>query len=170
MQSISKKYTTPSSTPNEIESPDIQLSDLLVTPAQVCILLENDPPSTMAVADGMLPFILKNCGVTLAPLVHLVFSNMLSLRKWPTICKCSLITPIHKKESKNNVENYRPIFISKFLYSKSHCKLSNRQQGFENSTQQLLNCSGFLTNLMPTMTRTSNRLSSTWILQKLLTM
>ena len=140
--SVYKKYFTPTSAPNEIESPDIQLSDLLVTPAQVGILLENVPPSTMAVADGIPPFVLKNCAVTLAPLVHLVFNNILSLRNWPTIWKCSFITPIHKKESKNRVENYRPISILPrlslilekilfdFLYSKFHCKLINRQHGF----------------------------------------
>ena len=140
--SVYKKYSTPTSAPNETESSDIQLSDLLVTPAQVGILLENVPPSTMAVADGIPPFVLKNCEVTLAPLVHLVFSDILSLRKWPTIWKCSFITPIHKKESKNRAENYRPISILPrlslilekilldFLYSKFHCILSNRQHGF----------------------------------------
>ena len=130
------------SAPNEIEIPDIQLNDLLVTPEQVGILLENVSPSTIAVADGIPPFVLKNCAVTLAPLVHLVFSNILFLRKWPTIWKCSFITPIHKKESKNRVENYRPISIITsiiinigeilfdFLYSKFHYKLSSRQHGF----------------------------------------
>ena len=129
--SVYQKCSTPTSAPNEIESPDIQLSDLLVTPAQVGFLLENVPPSTIAVADGIPPFVLKNCAVTLAPLVHLVFSNILFLRKWPTIWKCSFITPIHK-ESKNRVENYRPISILPrlslifekilfdFLYSKFH--------------------------------------------------
>ena len=114
-----------------------------MTPAQVGSLLENVPPSTIAVADGIPPFVLKNCAVTLAPLVHLVFSNILFLRKWPTIWKCSFITPIHKKESKNRVENYRPISILPrlslilekilfdFLYSKVNYKLSSRQHGFQ---------------------------------------
>ena len=140
--SVYQKCSFPNSAPNEIESPDIQLSDLLVTPAQVGILLENLPPSTIAVADGIPPFVLKNCAVTLAPLVHLVFSNILILRKWPTIWKCSSITPIHKKESKIRVENYRPISILsrlslilekilfEFLYAKVNYKLSSRQHGF----------------------------------------
>ena len=116
-----------------------------MTPAQVSILIESVPPSTFAVADGVPLFVFKNCAVALAPLVHLVFSNILSLRKWPTISKCS---PIHKKESKNKVENYRPNFILPrlslilektlldFLYSKFHYKLSSRQHGFrkEHST------------------------------------
>ena len=139
--SVYQKCSFPSA-PNEIESPDIQLSDLLVTPAQVCILRENVPPSTIAVADGIPPFVLKNCAVTLAALVHLLFSNILFLRKWPTIWKCSFITPIHKKESKNRVENYRPISILPrlslilekilfdFLYSKVNYNLSSRQHGF----------------------------------------
>ena len=71
-----------------------------------------------------------------------MFSKILFLRKWPTIWKCSFITPIHKKESKNRVENYRPISILPrlslilvkilfdFLYSKFHYKLSSRQHGF----------------------------------------
>ena len=113
-----------------------------MTPAQVGILLENVPPSTIAVADGIPPFVLKNCAVTLAPLVHLVFSNILFLRKWPTIWKCSIITPIHKKESKTRVENYRPISILPrlslklekilfdFLFSKVNYKLSSRHHGF----------------------------------------
>ena len=51
--SVYQKSATPTSASNEIESPDIQLSDLLVTPAQVGFLLENVPTSTIAVADGI---------------------------------------------------------------------------------------------------------------------
>ena len=136
-QSVYYKCSFPTSAPSEIESPDIQLSDLLVTPAHVGILIENVPPSTIACADGIPPFVLRNCAVTLAPLVHLVFSNIIFLRKWPTIWKCSFITPIHKK-----VEIYRPVSILPrlslilerilfdFLYSKVNYKLSCRQHGF----------------------------------------
>ena len=104
---------------------------------------ENVPPSAIAVADGIPPFVLKNCAVTLAPLVHLVFTNILFLHKWSTLWKCSFITPIRKKESKNGVENYRPISILPrlslilekilfdLLYSKFHYKLSSRQHGFK---------------------------------------
>ena len=67
-----QKIFTPTSAPNEIESPNIQLSDLFVTPALVSFLLGNVPPSTIAVEDGIPPFVLHNCAVTLASLVHLV--------------------------------------------------------------------------------------------------
>ena len=75
--SVYKKYSTPSAL-NENESPDIQLSDLFLANEQISILLENAPPSTIAVADVIPPFVLKNCAVTLAPLFHLVFSNISS--------------------------------------------------------------------------------------------
>ena len=146
--SVYRKYSALTSAPNEFEISDIQPSDLIVTPAQVGTLLENVSPSTIAVADGIPTFVLRNCSVTLAPLVHLVFSSILSLRKWTRIWKCCFITPIHKKESKNNRENYRPLtklprlslilekFFFYYVYSKFHYKLNSRQHGFrkEHST------------------------------------
>ena len=83
--SVYRKYSALTSAPNEFEISDIQPSDLIVTPAQVGTLLENVSPSTIAVADGIPTFVLRNCSVTLAPLVHLVFSSILSLRKWTRI-------------------------------------------------------------------------------------
>ena len=58
--SVYQKRSFPTSAPNEIESPDIQLSDLFVTPAQISILLEKVPPSTIAFADGISPFVVTN--------------------------------------------------------------------------------------------------------------
>ena len=104
-QSFLKKSSTPSSARNEIERPDIHLLDLFVTPTQFCILLENVLVGTIAYADGTPPFVLK-IPLSHYLLVHLLFNDILSLRKWPTIWKRSFITPIPKKESKNKVRYY----------------------------------------------------------------
>ena len=77
----------------------------------------------------------------LAAHVHQLFSHILETCEWPEFWKHAFVTPIHK-ESKNKVENYRPIsilprlsllferIIFHFLYSKLRYKLNSMQHGF----------------------------------------
>ena len=159
--SVYQKHSTPTSALNQTESRDIQLSYFLVTPAPFGILLESVPPSTIAVAEGIPPIVLKNCAVTLAPSVQLLFSNILFLRKWQANWKCSFTTPIQNKESKNRVENYRPISILPrlslileiilfdFFYSKFYYKLSSRLHGFRKRHSKNTQLLVFLDEIFP---------------------
>ena len=128
--------------PIDTQRANIHLDDLVFTISQTIKLLETLPLSSNAVADGIPPFVLKYCSASLGPLIHSLFSRIILTCKWPRLWKCAFVTPIHKKESRNNIENYRPIsllprlslvlekLIFDFLYLRLRYKLNSRQHGF----------------------------------------
>ena len=69
--------------------------------------------------DGIPARLLKECSEQIAPSLCLLFSFSLSWGKLPYEWKTADITPLHKKDSKEPAENYRPIslltIISKIL-------------------------------------------------------
>ena len=99
-------------------------------------------PGSFATCDDVPPFVWSSCAEFLAAHVHQLFSLILETCEWPEFWKCAFVTPIHEKESKNNVENYRPIsnlprlfllfeqIIFNFLYSKLRYKLNSKHHGF----------------------------------------
>jgi hypothetical protein len=60
--------------------------------------------------DGIPPLFIKNCAESLAGALCLLFKQSLREGVFPTLWKRSYITPIHKSGSKQDVQNYRPIF------------------------------------------------------------
>ena len=58
-----------------------------------------------------LKLFLKKAADTLAPICYLIFTYVINTCKWPENWKCAFITPIFKKGSRADVENYRPISI-----------------------------------------------------------
>ena len=55
--------------------------------------------------------ILKTCSGVLAPTLQYLFNKSLSLGIYPSSWKHANITPIYKKNSKDNKENYRPVAL-----------------------------------------------------------
>jgi hypothetical protein len=55
--------------------------------------------------------ILKNCATPLARPLQLLFEHSLNTEQFPSIWKNSHVIPIHKKGSRQKVENYRPISL-----------------------------------------------------------
>ena len=136
------KQSSLSVAPIDTQRANIHLDDLVFTISQTIKLLKTLPLSSNAVADGIPPFVLKYCSASLGPLIHSLFSRIILTCKWPRLWKCAFVTPIHKKESRNNIKNYRPIsllprlslvlekLIFDFLYSRLRYKLNSRQHGF----------------------------------------
>ena len=69
------------------------------------------PPESLATCDDVPPCVWSSCDEVLAAHVHQLFSHILETCEWPEFWKCAFVTPKQNKESKNNVENYRPISI-----------------------------------------------------------
>ena len=146
------KQSSLSLAPIDTQNANIDLGDLVFTVSQTVKLLETLPMSSNAVANGIPPVVLKYCSASLGPLIHSLFSRIILTFKWPRLWKCAFVTPIHKRESRNNIENYRPIsllphfslvlekLIFAFLRSRLRYKLNNRQHGFrrEHSTMTQL--------------------------------
>ncbi len=61
--------------------------------------------------DGISPRFLKEGGKAIAEVLKSLFKTSLQNKKFPSLWKQANIIPIHKKESKNNVNNYRPVSI-----------------------------------------------------------
>ena len=104
--------------------------------------------------DNISPYILKKCASQLAaPLAH-IFNACIDQQAWPKQWKWARVVAIHKKNSRNCVNNYRPISLLSItgkIYEKIICKrltdhlekhhlLSLKQFGFrkERSTADLL--------------------------------
>ena len=79
----------------------------------------------------------------LAPFVYLLFTYITSTLSWPDIWKCAFVTPVHKKVSRSDIQNYRPISILPrlslifekllfdLIYRKLRNKINYRQHGFQ---------------------------------------
>ena len=116
---------------------DIFLSDIVIETTKICLEMKKIPPGSLATCDDVPPFVWSSCAEFLAVHVHQFFSHIMETCEWPEFWKCAFVTPIHKKESRNNVENYRPTsilhrlslpferIIFDFLYSKLRYKLNS---------------------------------------------
>ena len=94
--------------------------------------------------DGISPQVLRRCSRELAAPLTKLFVAILRNNRWPQIWKTSHVVPVHKKCSRSEVANYRPVsllsVVSKVLKGiitaclKSHLEtqhlLSDRQFGF----------------------------------------
>ena len=54
---------------------------------------------------------MKLCGKSLVLPLNLIFNNILRTAKFPKQWKRANVTPVHKKESKQLIKNYRPISL-----------------------------------------------------------
>ena len=104
--------------------------------------------------DDVSPHILHKCADVLADPLTSLFQTCLEENTWPSIWKEARIVPVHKKKSKSDPTNYRPISllsaVSKILekiivddithHLEDHGLLSNKQFGFRSlrSTADLL--------------------------------
>lgn len=106
--------------------------------------------------DGIHPMILKRCAHSLiAPLTH-IFNESLAMGFFPQKWKRSAVSPIFKKGSRSNVENYRCIAklptIAKFfehlvntqLLQLVQNKITNKQHGFMKHRSTASNLSEFV--------------------------
>ena len=62
-------------------------------------------------SDGISAKMLLLCGETVATPLHIIFRNILHTGIYPDMWKRANVTPIHKKNSKQLISNYRPISL-----------------------------------------------------------
>ena len=127
----------------QADNPSIFLSDLCFSVEIVQKYLENVPRSNKPAADGIPPVLLNTMSEHLAPFVYLLFTYITSTLSWPDIWKCAFVTPVHKKGSRSDIQNYRPISILPrlslifekllfdLIYRKVRNKINYSQHGFQ---------------------------------------
>lgn len=101
--------------------------------------------------DGIPEIILKKCSSALAIPLSILFNSSLNSGVFPLIWKHSYIRPIHKKNAKNEIINYRPIaklsslpkLFELIMYDSihSHCKsfLVHNQHGYMDKKSTVTN-------------------------------
>ena len=125
--------------------PNDQFRDLRFHELDVQILLKNINPGKSAGPDGIHGAVLKNCAVSLAKPLTMLYNISFVTGLIPYEWKLATVVPIHKKDDKGCVENYRPISltslvmkvfercIKKELLATCEPCLDPRQHGFVNN-------------------------------------
>jgi len=121
---------------------------------RVKIILKNLDTNKAVGPDNISPFFLKKCAVELATPLATAFNCCLKEKTWPRIWKHAHVVPVHKKCSKSDPKNYRPISLLSILskvferiiddhienfFDQNHL-ISDRQHGFrkKRSTSDVL--------------------------------
>ena len=99
----------------------MEISQIEVSVEEVREYLNGLDASKAGGSDGIPARLLKQCSEQIAPSLCAIFNNSLRSGRIPREWKSAEITSIHKKESKEPADNYRPIsllaIVSKFLES-----------------------------------------------------
>ena len=106
--------------------------------------------------DGIPPLLIKNLAAPLSKALNHIFRNIKRQKRIPKVWKISAISPSHKKSSKKDVSNYRPVAIldiyekifEKCLYSHIYdCfsdQITSSQHGFVKNKSVETNLLSFL--------------------------
>ncbi len=142
----------------EILNPELR--EIQVSVAEVRLALNSLDISKATGPDKLSGRILKECASALAPSLTKLFNKSLKSGIVPDIWKLANVAPVHKKDKKDNTENYRPISLlcltSKILercifnniYPKIKHLITLLQHGFlkgKSTSTQLLS---FLNNII----------------------
>lgn len=154
----SKCTLTPDLSPNNLPRVRSRSTATLQTvrfrPSTVRRQLKQLNPWKATGSDGIPARVLKMCCDELSKPVSLLFSRSFTSGTQPTLWKLANVVPVHKKKSKSDVRNYRPIsllpILSKVMESivnrslmnflEAHNVLSSNQFGFRRGigTQDVL--------------------------------
>ncbi|NQZ52356.1 MAG: hypothetical protein HRT95_19945, partial [Moritella sp.] len=89
--------------------------DIDFNPYRIKSILLKINPNKAQGPDEIHGSILKNCASTLAKPLSILFGKSYSSGHIPADLKLAHVVPIHKKGSKSNVENYRPISLTSIV-------------------------------------------------------
>ena len=88
------------------------MNEICITSQKVEIALQRMSPKTSATPDGIPPIVLKKIGPTILYFLTTFFQLSISTATVPRQWKTANVIPIHKKSSKENATNYRPISLT----------------------------------------------------------
>ena len=89
----------------------LRLTSLAVTEREVRAALATLVETKAVGPDGVSPRVLRRCSAVLARPLSRLFEAILRQNKWPKIWKTSHVVPVHKKGSRSEAANYRPVSL-----------------------------------------------------------
>ena len=141
-------------TPN---SPNgIKLTDIDITESSISQIINKLNPKKAHGWDGISIQLLKTCPDEISLPLKLIFTKSFQTGLYPDIWKKANVQPVHKKDSRQDIKNYRPIsllpicgkifekiilFDSLYVFLTSNSLLSKNQSGFrpgDSAINQLL--------------------------------
>ena len=109
------QFSEPSTYDISVNYSNDENSNYRITPVQVHKLLKKVIPDKAAGPDGIKGHILKNCASSLALPLSILFNKSYHTGQLPKDWKAANVVPIHKKGSKDDVENYRPVSLTSLI-------------------------------------------------------
>ena len=97
--------------PNFSHLTEKRLDKVPITAVDILPLIRNLNKNKSCGPDDISARMLLLCGENIVTPLKIIFSNILSSGIYPDIWKQANVTPIHKKGSKHQVSNYRPISL-----------------------------------------------------------
>ena len=130
--------------PDKQTEPDHVLEDVIATEEEVADLISVIDVNKSMGHDGISPRLLKAAGQSIVPSLTRLFNLCFLHNSVPDMWKKANVIPLHKKDSKDILDNYRPvsilpiaskiferiIFKNVYNYFHSNKLLTNHQSGF----------------------------------------
>ena len=110
-----QQFSEPSSYDISIDSSDLDDWHIDFSPGRLVTILKNLKPNKAMGPDNIHGKVLKNCSRTLAPALSILYKMSYSSGLLPSEWKLANVVPVHKKGSKTDVQNYRPISLTSLV-------------------------------------------------------
>ena len=91
------------------------LEDIYISPETVEEVIRSLPSKTSKTPDDIPAILVKKCARYISKFLSMLFNLSIRTNQVPWQWKFSLVTPVHKKGSKNVVNNYRPIALTSVI-------------------------------------------------------
>ena len=143
-----KQFSEPSLYNIDIDFINDSSNEIDLSVARVKSVLDSLEINKAQGPDAINGAVLKNCSISLSYPLYKLFNLAYNTGYLPSEWKLANVVPIHKKDDKNKVVNYRPISLTSLvmkvferilydeLYSCTHEKIDPRQHGFLKKTSR----------------------------------
>ena len=137
-----KQFSEPSHYETNINFTNDGSFDIDFSASRIKPLLDSLDINKVQGPDGINGVVLKNCSETLSYPLSILFNLVYNTGYIPQEWKAANVVPVHKKDDKNKVTNYRPISLTslvmkvleRIIYDELLCrtinKIDTRQHGF----------------------------------------
>ena len=137
-----KQFSEPSLYNIDIDFTNDSSNDIDLSATRVKSVLDNLQTNKVQGPDAINGVVLKNCSKSLSYPLHKLFNLAYNTGYLPSEWKLANVVPIHKKDDKNKVVNYRPISLTSLvmkvferilydeLLTRTQEKIDQRQHGF----------------------------------------